>query len=98
MLQVSCVTDLDAQGMDLLKLLRQYSDVMLLEAKAPWIAYQKQIAKLHQLGIVNLSLTLLGSNQLPLEQVQHKIRSLQAQIRESKKRVSACACVCIYSF
>ena len=73
--------------MQFLSLLRDYSDVLLLGREDPWTAYQAQLKKLHELGILNLSLTPLVRDAVFLQQVQHKIRSLNAQLRESRKKV-----------
>ena len=73
--------------MEFLSLLRDYSDVLLLGREDPWTAYQTQLKKLHDLGMLNLSLTPLVRDAVFLQQVQHKIRSLNAQLRESKKKV-----------
>ena len=89
MLQASTLSDVDASGMEFLRTLRDNSDLLLLDAEDPWTAYQTQLRKMHNFGILNLSLTLVGTNKLPLEQLtadkEHQVCSLAARLRERKK-------------
>ena len=89
MLQASAESDLGEEEMQFLRLLRAYSDVLLLGPEDPWTSYQERLSKLHSLGIINLSLTLVGQKCEPIEQFkarkEHQVRSLAAKLRESRK-------------
>ena len=69
MLQVSCISDLDKSAMEFLSLLRDYSDVLLLGREDPWTAYQTQLKKLHDLDMLNLSLTPFERDVIFFQQV-----------------------------
>ena len=68
MLQASDVSDLGKSEMELLRTLREYNDVLLLDPQDHWTAYQAVLSQLHSWGMLNLSLTLVGQNCAPLEQ------------------------------
>jgi len=69
MLQAGDISDIDEAGMQFLNHCREYHDVLLLNKNAPWSSYQTTMRRLHQLGIINLSLTLVGRKRLPVEQL-----------------------------
>ena len=75
--------DLTADEQDLLFNLRKFADVLLLQKDDPLHVYQMRLRSLHRLGIVNLS---LSSSDAAMAQLLARKRSLEASLRESKKR------------
>ena len=75
--------DLTADEQDLLFNLRKFADVLLLKEDDPLHAFQMRLRSLHRLGMVNLS---LPSSNASLSQLLARKRSLEASLRESKKR------------
>ena len=63
MLQTRDVADLNSAGKDLLQELRQWSDILLLNADDPFALYQKRLRQLHCLGALDLSFFISGKQQ-----------------------------------
>ena len=76
-------SDLSCQELDLLHTLRVFHDVLLLKKDDPLHAYQMRLRSLHRMGIVNLSLARADAS---LSKLLSRKRSLEAQLRESRKR------------
>ena len=77
------VADLTMNEQDLLCNLRQFADVLLLDKQDPLHVYQTRLRSLNRLGILNLS---LSSSDASLSQLLARKRSLEASLREAKKR------------
>ena len=77
--------DLHADEQDLLHSLRKFHDVLLLKRKDPLHAYQMRLRTLHRLGIINLS---VHREDASLAQLLSRKRSLEASLRESRKRTA----------
>ena len=86
LLDMHTVKDLDEDGSRILDYLRKYHDVLMLESDAPFSSFKMQLYRLHQYGIVNLSIAL-PEKQQTLNSLQSELRSLKAQLRESKKKI-----------
>jgi len=76
-------SDLSCEEHDLLRTLRVFHDVLLLEKDDPLHSYQMRLRSLHRMGILNLSLPREDAS---LAQVMARKRSLEASLRESRKR------------
>lgn len=80
--------DLDAQQRDLLKVLRTFHDVLLLNQDDSLELYQTRLRSLYKLGIINLSLPScsLPEDGSSMANLLRKQRSLVARLREANKR------------
>lgn len=76
-------SDLSSKELDLLRTLRVFHDVLLLKKDDPLHAYQLRLKSLHRMGIVNLSLARADAS---LSKLLARKRSLEASLRESRKR------------
>ena len=79
------MADLNMKEQDLLHSLRKFHDVLLLKKKDPLHAYQMRLRTLHRLGMINLS---VHREDASLAQLLSRKRSLEASLRESRKRNS----------
>ena len=85
LVQAGVYSDLNESQRHLLQILRtNYADVLLLKSDDPLHVYQTRLRTLWGYGMLNLS---LPSN-TPLSQLKRQLRSVTAQLRESKKRTA----------
>ena len=84
LLSAQVYADLSPAERELLRVLRTFNDVLLLEADDPLHQYQIRLRSLHRMGMLNLSLPHQDARHL--SSVEAQKRSLVARLRESKKR------------
>ena len=77
-------SDLRAGERQLLRMLRQYADVLLLKAHDPLHSFQTRLRTLWSYGFINLSL----GKATQLNALQKKQRSLVAKLREARKKIN----------
>lgn len=80
--------DLSEAGAALMERLRKNHEVLMLEKNASIVKYTDRLKQLYQLGMLNLSLELVGSRNTPASQLKSKMLSFSSRLRESKKRES----------
>lgn len=86
LLLLSSPKDLETDTAKALAFLRENHQLLLLQRDDKMSVYQQTLARLHDLGMLNLSLVLVGPQGRPLCQERKTIRSLTAKLRESRKR------------
>ena len=88
LMHASSAEDLSEAGAALMQRLRNNHGVLMLEKHASISKYTARLKQLYQLGMLNLSLELVGPRNTPASQIKSKMCSLSSKLRESKKRES----------
>ena len=88
LMHASSAEDLSEAGAALMQRLRNNHGVLMLEKHASISKYTARLKQLYQLGMLNLSLELVGPRNTPASQIKSKMCSLSSKLWESKKRES----------
>lgn len=87
LVQAHVFADLDGEGMSMLRTLRSFHDVLLVQADDPLHVFQTRLRTMHNYGMINLSMARQHTS-TSLVALGRQQRSLKAKLREARKRLT----------
>lgn len=86
LIMLSSPADMTVGESSLLARVREWHEVLMVSKEAPFAAWKARLKELDKIGLINLSLITMGARNTPFSKLQADRRSMNAQLRESRKR------------